>query len=527
MYKILSIICLCTLIVPFTSAQESMGITDSVMARKEYRDMEKVNHLWFNTQNAAGLSLGYFEQGTIGDATVSRQLYGYHRAQEGDARSSLNVVVDRFDVVGKHIRIYTKFGFNKDREYNRAWSDAMRTYNSNPYTSAGNVKGDYDGLDFTIHAKVASTELGRFTVGIGLDYVAGDLSRIRDPRNRNKLELYAVKPAMSFRLTDHHTFGIQTNYTHRKEKVSYKVLGDSKLFSFYTFTGMENASNVTSGYTAYGREYVSQTWGIGVNYNFKTEKVQSLLTLNADFENEDVWNYNSYKGSPGDYKVKKFDLDWKTNIQAAKILHAIGLTAKYTQGNASQLKQELHTQVNTSTNTTTFYWETLIRYKNRYQTETANFNLNYTLYGTPGNYDYNYYAGIDLKYNYFKNRYNLPHSQLMVRNYELMLNGGARVVNTKKAKLWIEPEFAYHNAISPSLTLNDETTDLAVNVLIPDMNYYNANYYRGALSVQYLFPVQVKEFNNQWYVKVKGEQLWANGAGKSRGLTVSIGLYTL
>lgn len=51
------------------------------------------------------------------------------------------------------------------------------------------------------------------------------------------------------------------------------------------------------------------------------------------------------------------------------------------------------------------------------------------------------------------------------------------------------------------LTLADPTTDYAQNVLIPDMDYYSADYWHERLQLTYQFPITIKKTRSMWYVR--------------------------
>ena len=66
---------------------------------------------------------------------------------------------------------------------------------------------------------------------------------------------------------------------------------------------------------------------------------------------------------------------------------------------------------------------------------------------------------------------------------------------------------------------------LAVGVLLSDMQYYDANYWRGHLAVTYQFPLTIKGTHAEWFVRAYGDYLKADHSLKSSAVGASIGLY--
>ena len=159
--------------------------------------------LWRLTQNAAGLSLDSAENRGIAYFDVSHRSGDFHRVQEGGMNNNLEFFTERYQKIGKYLYGYGSFKFDMGRTKERAWSDVIRTYNSNPFISGSSIFGKYDNQDFELNASVASIPLGHFTYGANLFYKVGDLSRLRDPRSRINLAEYKLAPAITYSHSHH------------------------------------------------------------------------------------------------------------------------------------------------------------------------------------------------------------------------------------------------------------------------------------------------------------------------------------
>lgn len=507
------------------SLSAQVETSDSIMIRKEYRDIEQVNHLWFKTQNASGLFLNPLASGSIGSISFSRSLNDFKRVQEAHTKNELRFSIERIDNVSKYIKVYSKFEIKKSKETDRSWSDVMRTYNSNPYISGSPIKGDYDDLYFFLQSKIASVRIQRFTFGLGLDYEVGDLSRLRDPRSYSRLEEYSVIPSATYLLNDKHTVGLSFKYGHRKEKIPNIITVQSDpTMMYYTFMGLEHANGVISGYNGFKREFVNQSLGIGLDYNFKNDNLQVLISASYDKGDEDVWQ--EYKGSPGHYNETIYKIKSFSTLRSDRFLHSLNINLSSNEGKATELKQELISTVNATTGVTSKHWNTLFEYKNRYTVDFLDLNIDYRLYSTQSGYDYNYYIGSGLHYQSANNKYNLPVSTSHISSIEVDLTGGYRLINKKSGKLWIEPKVSYLHSLDASLKLNDSATEYAKQVLIPDLAFYKASFINSTLAIQYIFPLNIKNISNLWYVKLQGEYLKTSSSMNRQSGIISIGIYT-
>jgi hypothetical protein len=94
-----------------------------------------------------------------------------------------------------------------------------------------------------------------------------------------------------------------------------------------------------------------------------------------------------------------------------------------------------------------------------------------------------------------------------------------------KKRLWIDGGLTMHFNGTASLALNDPTTDYAVGVLIPDMDYYRANYVQGGLSLTYQFPITFKKKQTMWYVRANGDWLRTNSNLHASSFGVTLGMF--
>lgn len=478
--------------------------------------------LWRNSQNAAGIALDM----EIQDSAVNRgvaffdlrhQSGDYHRVQEGNQTNQLRFFTERYQKIGKWLYGYGSFDFDMGRIKQRAWSDVLRTYNANPFISGSSVFGSYDFQNFTLQAKVATVQLGHFHYGASLSYQVGDLSRLRDPRSRIRLADYTLTPSATYSIRQH-TIGLSAHYHRYKEKLTgLTTVQNNPNLKYYVMSGLEYARGTVNGYSAYQREYVNHEFGGELSYGYKGNTWHSVTALAFDHGTE--YAYGQYKYEPGRYYTNRYALTTQNRISSGRLLHSIDIKACYEEGYADQYNQEQIT-VRDGAYTTT-YWQTKMTYEKRYQLKKTDLNIHYRLTVTDDD-AVAAYAGMSYTLQTVSNKHLLRTSQLKYSSSLIGLEGGYGFL---KKRLWAKADINYHISHQADLQLSDPTGDYACNVLLPDMEYYRANYWQGRLEVAYQLPVVIKKVRTLWFAKLYGSYLRTNNSLNGRCAGMSIGMY--
>ncbi len=524
----------------------------SAQDEASYRYLD-ATQLWRFTDNAAGLGLDAGArdmQKAIGDPYTRKYNRGYaefgmehssgdyHRVQEGGQCNRLTFETERYQRIGRLLVGYGHFLFDMDRTKDRAWADVMRPYDSNPFYSGSSVRGKYDQQLFdltaaisTIPIPLASEHLEReLTLGIGLDYKVGDLSRLRDPRSRSELLDYKIAPAVTYSFGKT-ALGLSGHYRRRKEKIPNMttVQTDPNLL-YYQFYGLGEATGTVGGYSGYSREWVSHQFGAELAAAFHgsqltTEGFHSLTTVSVDRSAEDAWG--QYKFSPGHYTSYIYKAATRNRLSCGRLLHAIDLEGQWQQGYADEYRQQLVQEKDAEKGYTSYRYDTQLTYRKRQQVTTVDASLHYRLSSvccdtattTPAICGY---AGLIARLSGATNKHLLPSSELRHQRLDLSVEGGYGLL---KGRLWIDATATYSRASRASLSLADATTEVAQQVLLPDMAYYDADYFRGQLSVKYLFPLKWKGLRNTFYVKAYGDIISAQHSLNRKTVGLTLGIY--
>lgn len=516
---------------------------------------QDATQLWRLTDNTAGLGLDNSENRGYAEFALEHRSGDYHRVQEGGQRNQLSFETERYQRIGSFLVGYGHFLFDMGRTKDRAWADVMRPYDSNPFYSGSSVRGKYDSQQFdltaaisTIGIPLASEKADReITVGMKLDYKVGDLSRLRDPRSRSELLDYKVTPAVTYSFGNN-TVGLSGHYRRRKEKIPNMttVQTDPNLM-YYLFYGLGEATGTVGGYSGYQREWVNHQFGAELTYGLTLDsKLSTLNSIGITRGAEDVWG--QYKFSPGHYTSYIYKVASRNRFGKGRLLHAIDLQAEWQQAYADEYRQQLIQEKDPEKGYTSYRYETQIEYRKRQQLTTVDASLHYRLNildnaskrgetvddaskrysqasdGTLGSVPHYItgYVGFLARLSGSTNKHLLPSSELKHQRLDFSLEGGHGFLNDR---LWLDATATYSHATKADLTLADATTEVAQQVLLPDMLYYDADYFRGQLSVKYLFPLKLKGFRSMFYIKAYGDIISAQHSLDRKTVGITFGLY--
>ena len=520
-----------TLVAVMVMFAACMYAQQDVPALSEYRYDDAIQ-LWRLTDNAAGLGIDTTRNRGFVQVGYYHHSGDYSRVQEGTRSNQFRLETERYQKVGKYLYGYGRFDFDYGRVSNRAWSDVRRPYNSDPYFPGSAIAGKYDFQDFNFTAALGSAAIGRWHFGMCLDYNVGDLSRLRDPRPRTQLLDYKITPAVTYSFGNN-TFGLSGNYHRRKEKIAgVKNIQSNANITYYNMTGMEHAKGTVSGYDGYQREWVDHRFGAELTYAYKTAKYNMLAAATVERGAENV--YGQYKSEPGRYVDYKYGFSIINRIMTnGGLLHEVDFKIGYEQAYADEYRQEFITENNDELQSKTYsyekrnadgtieikdstitknypttsqYYVTQMTMKKRFQVKVFNTDFRYRLNFTDGGRVKSYVGTRFATYD-AKNKYLLPESDMHYDSYDLSFEGGSEII---KKRLWIDGILTMHFNGTAALNLDDPTADYAVGVLIPDMNYYSANYVKFGLSLTYQFPITIKKRQLMWYVRGNGDWLQCN-----------------
>lgn len=484
----------------------------------EYR-YDDATQLWRNTANMAGLTIDSTRNRGYAAFDYRHKAGNLHRMQEGVEANGFAFSTERYQQLGTWLYGYGRFSFDMGRTKDRAWSDVMRTYNSNPYFSGSSIAGRYDRQDIDLTAAVGTKAFGHWRGGLKLDYRVGDLSRLRDPRSRSELLDYRLAPSVAFTM-GRHTVGLAGHYRRYKEKIpNITTVQTDATVKYYLMSGMEHADGTAGGAGGFQREWVNHNLGAELSYGYRNGGVESLTGLTIERGSEGV--YGQYKYQPGHYYQYRYGFRTQNSIITDRLIHRIDLAATYEQSYADEYRQQLKITSDSATGINSYQYISLMTFKKRFQVNLFNLDFVYRLNFHEAR-TVTGYVGVKANMKTVRNKYLLNTSEMKYSFVDYALEGGKALMG---GRLWIDVSAGLHNSLKHDLILADESGDYAQQVLLADRKYYAANYFKGHTQVMYQFPLTVKKVRSLWYVKAYGDYAHANNHLHASTVGIAVGLF--
>ncbi len=366
---------------------------------------------------------------------------------------------ERFNKINKDWYTWGSFEFQMNREQNRNWSNVFNTFNDSPYIFGDSVKGNYDKQFFDLNAKISRKFSDRFGIGVALDYYAGDMSRIRDPRTRTFLVNYAASPALIFALSEKQHIGISGGIRYEKEKMpSIITIQTDPKIDYYFFLGNENTYSVLDGYKGFDRQYVTLGYQFELQHNLMGKAFSWFNSFAYLKRNQQI--FGSERESPGSFSSMNFVLNSKFTYTFDNKLAKLQLVANHKTGQADEFLQERVEVRDTLTGVVSREWKTLFSYKNRYITESYNLHLNGDIRDLiNSDRDYNWLGGFNAQLNGFRNRYYLPYSCFESQIMNIGLYGSYRIFNKNNHSIRVKLSYDYGFSLLNNVQLNTNSKD--------------------------------------------------------------------
>ncbi|MGL4993198.1 MAG: DUF6850 family outer membrane beta-barrel protein [Bacteroidales bacterium] len=478
------------------------------------REIKISSMSWGGSNNAAGLALEEYNQ--HGQSEVSGYLSGgdLHRSQEGDAINGIRFKTDRYDRITPRFIVWGSFQFDMNRETNRAWSDVIDTYGGTPYIFGSAIPADYDSQFFDFKAKIAHHTTDKLKLGASIDYLVGDVSRLRDPRSRSYLADYSIAPAITYTFTNRFTLGALVSYRYRKEKMpNVKTEQEDPNFNYYPMVGLENGeeprlnpgaengNGILRGFNAFRRQFVSDFWGGEIQASYMIGAVKWISSLGYEIENQEV--LGDTRRSPGEYLSDRLNISSRVIADRGDYSHLASIEASLYSAQANEFIQSLNEIRDPATGITSKEWITNFVYKNQYEVDKMDLDLSYRLNKLDNNRSgYRWYAGAEVNYSAFENKYNVPLSYLKVGNLSTSLSAGVRIFKRDRHTVTAEALIGYKWSTKSDLLLNNYDNDLAKNIWIPDSEFYSVNQINLKANLNYNFPIATSKLSMSGYIRI-------------------------
>lgn len=521
MNKILTIALLmpCMAVAQNASTEITPKVTEAT-----YRYADAIQ-AWNATANAAAMTIDSTAARGYAEVSAGRTTGSYHRVQEGASQNQLSFYAERYQPMGRYLYGYGSFRFTQSRTDDRAWSDVMRTYESNPFFPGSAVSGEYAGQDFELTARVATVSFDGWRFGMAMDYKVGDLSRLRDPRSRSRLLDYKLTPSVTYTFGSN-TIGAAGWYDRRKEKMpTLTTVQNNPNLYYYQMSGLDAVTGTVGGYTGFQREYVNHGFGGELTYGYRTDRFTTVNAVTIGRATDYI--YEQYKREPGRYTTVEYGVASHNRLFSQCVMHEVDMSADYVQGYADEYRPQLMITTDPANGYKSYHYENQMTYKKRYQCETLSVKAAYRMnflagQGTADAKSIDRFVGVNAHLRTVSQKHLLPTSTFDCRTLTVNAEYGQALL---KRSLWLTAEVGYLNAMKADMSLADPASEYAQSVLLKDMAYYDADCLRGKLTVKYEFPVKIKKTTSLLYVKAYGEYFSAKGGLNRSSIGISLGVF--
>lgn len=476
--------------------------------------------LWRHTESAAGLTLDSTRNRGYSAFDINHHAGDYHRVQEGRQTNTLNFYSERYQHVGKYLYGYGSFHFDNGRTKDRAWSDVMRTYFSNPFISGSSVYGSYDFQNFDFVASVGTVDFGGWRYGLKLDYRVGDLSRLRDPRSRSRMLDYQLTPSVN-KTFGRSTIGLSAWYHRYKEKIPGLItVQDDPNLMYYLMSGMEAVTGTIGGYKGYSREYVNHEFGGELQWAWQSERYRTVNSVSLTKGTE--YMYEQYEREAGRYYTYNYQFQSRHRVIADNRIHQFDLTLGAQQAYADEYRPQLVVTLDSKTGYSSYRYDNLFTYRKRYQLEQMTADLSYRLNFTEGAAVCRY-AQLQGSMTDIAQKHLLPTSTFDLRTLRLNAEYGQAFFSNRH--LWVMLNAGYLNSNQADLKLADGVGTYAQEVLIPDQTYYDSNCLMGGVSLLYQHPITFKGYRFIGFIKGYWQTWQADHSLDANTFGISFGLF--
>lgn len=502
-------------------------------------EIHELNNLWLNANNAAGLGFTMFESYGLSHIGYQQSNGNLRRAQQGDSNGGLIFGSQRYNKIGNNWYTWGQFSFQTDREKNKSWSNVFNSYNDSPYIFGDSVKATYDKQLFDLKAKIAKRVNEQWAFGISLNYNAGDMSRIRDPRTRTFMANYSAQPSAVIALSNAHQIGLNLGLGFEKEKMpSVITIQTDPKIDYYFFLGNENAFAVLDGYKGFSRQYTSFNYNAGLQHVFKNKNTETYNAFSYLNRKQEV--LGSERESPGDFKSQQFGFESRFKNVSGRYMFNYQLLGNYKAGVANEYLQERVEIRNPTTGVTSREWKTLFVYQNRYTTDSYDVNFRTDIKRLSSDKsEYLWKTGIELAFNGFANKYHLPYSSFESNIGSIGAYGAIRLFEKSKHSIVLNAKTSYSTSLHNNIELNNiamtarsiydtnfekATKRVASEITLFDANMLSKNLFSYDVAIQYNFPIQLKANaitgSLKAFYKDTNASSWANR--QHMGVTFSI-----
>ena len=455
-------------------AAYAAGAQPGEIVRQPQIEMNLSRSLWFNSSNAAGMSVIPLSQYSIVGLGYQMEKGDFKMSQQGEQTSTVGFNTSGSTNIGQTY-LWGSFDYRNIVEENTLFlTNIYDPQRDMPYYVADNVGSQFKKQSYGLDVAVAFPKLWGFvTPGGMLGYNTSTGAKQRDPRAVTYYLTVNASPSFVFDLSAASTLGLSINYEYLYERSTFNRSDTEVDCPVYIMRGLGNyTAGVVSGSVGVGTFfYKGNRIGGGIQYGFNNGgDFSALVDAVYSYKVEDAFQTPTKKQNMGSTRQNLYNVQLQLLNDGSRYMKK--LTIAYTEKKTDGIEyiQKLDTSFEVSE------WITLAKYvRSRYAFK--DLDLHFEFYSKEGN-GYNWRAGIEGEWSNKYDEYLLPASSLEAENMMWNLYGKKNFQAGKKSTIVIGANVGFNHNIAGEYryTGGYDESDTVQQMYANDILYLSSDY---------------------------------------------------
>lgn len=479
MTRIYIILSLLISIPVFLAAQETTNYTESTPAALERMSMENI---WTNDDvNAAGAVL---EQTPLYSHIALDYVLGkgFNRPQAGDKKSGIEFTAEGGGTYKKYY-MWGSFDYSRIKNYNTCFNSSIADpFRGMPYYLADTNLSEWVHQNFDIKTRLATPKLGKFILGLGLNYHNTIAAKQVDPRTETYCYFIDLQPGVIFEITPSHYLGGVFQFKNYREDAEMTLSNKEIAQHYYQMKGLGNfTSDLGGDYVR--RSYNGNLLGGFLQYYYSGD-VNILFSGGFSRKVEDVTiPVAEHPKRHGTVIDDKISVSLAANMNIGRFLHSFKGTYTYRSVDGIEYLQSFNNDYENQD--WIILWKSV---RSSYRTHIAGLQYDFMLKRED---EYNWRGGVILSYEKKDDIYYIPEPS----NTELISNAGFEAYLKKnfilgsvyRSRLLCEADASYRMNIDGRYNYNgaDAGSDIVAGFMQSDLRVQSADYWTVNAGITY------------------------------------------
>jgi hypothetical protein len=443
-------------------------------------ELLKATSLWFNTNNAAGLSLDKMYNYNDLKFNYNLKSGDFKRTSDGGDERTFGVSTEGgLNLGGGYV--WGKFSYNNEKQtgtlYNTSMLDPLR---GTPYYTVDKILSDWKKQDYNLYMKASSKPLwGKVLIGIEAQYITKTGAKQVDPRSDIDFFTFNVKPAIAATFNNH---VVGLNFEYEKLNQESRTTNSNSQLSqdVFVLRGLGNYYSAVVGGLQSLKKFVynGNKAGGAIQYSYSGESIKLLLDGKYSFRVEDVISNQTQPKKEGSVKENHYEgnlqiVKMGDNTQRAEVSYSDNKISGIEYVQYLDNSFEVHGWVTTYQSIRSTYSLKDIAFK-------------YDFFKGK-DLEYFWRAGVTVNYKNSDDLYIMPESSMKIEDLILGVNGKINFNMKKSNRLLLGLCVNYKNNMSGSYNYGgpEANSHIITDFMTPDFQYMKRSYYKLGGEVSY------------------------------------------